>query len=72
MGAYSMKSRHEKLYPGDKLFRFHWRGSSMEPSEGYGRDATDAFSRLGYGGGAAAALDYWEQVKAPRKKKVTP
>lgn len=51
-----------KQYPGDKLFRFHWR-HDPKPSEGYGRDVADAFARLGYGGGAAAALDYHEQVK---------
>lgn len=64
-----MKSAHEKQYPGDKLFRFHWRGTSMTPSEGYGRDAADAFNRLGYGGGALAALDYYEHIKPQRKKK---
>lgn len=52
----------KKRYDDDRLFRFHWRGS-RRPEEGYGRDAADAFSRLGYGGGAYAALDYYEEVK---------
>jgi len=44
----------------ERLYRFHWR--SGEPSEGRGRDVADAFGRLGYGGGAIAALDYYEIV----------
>lgn len=31
--------------------------------EGDGLDEADAFSRLGYGAGAARALDYFEEVK---------
>jgi hypothetical protein len=56
----------EKRYDDDKLFRFVWRiknaDGSPETSEGYGRDAADAATRLGYGGGAMRALDYWQQV----------
>ena len=46
----------------EKLYRFHWRSSASKPSEGRGRDVADAFSRLGYGGGAIKALDYYEVV----------
>lgn len=45
----------------EKLYRFHWRSDS-KPSEGRGHDAADAFTRLGYGAGAVAALDYYEVV----------
>ena len=53
---------HHKNYDDDRLFRFHWRGSGKS-DEGYGRDVADAFSRLGYGGGASGALDYYEEIK---------
>jgi hypothetical protein len=33
-------------------------------NEGYGRTPEDAFTRLGFGRGAALALDYHEEVKA--------
>jgi hypothetical protein len=55
----------EKRYDDDKLFRFHWRGTSRDVEDGYGRDVSDAFGRLGYGGGAMGALDYWEEVQEP-------
>ena len=51
----------EKKYADDRLYRFHWLDGSK--NEGYGRDADDAFTRLGFGGGAARALDYYETVK---------
>lgn len=61
-----MPAAHEKRWDDDKLFRFIWRtkdsAGEQEISEGYGRDAADAFSRLGYGGGAHRALDYWKQI----------
>ena len=60
---------HEKRYPGDRLYRFVWKRNISPPAEGYGRDVADAFSRLGYGGGAIHALESWKQIKAPRKKK---
>lgn len=42
------------------LYRFHWKSGT--PSEGMGATAEDAFTRLGYGAGAVAALDYYELV----------
>lgn len=50
-----------ELVPKEKLFRFHWRGGGT--NEGMGQTPEDAFSRLGFGGGAVAALDYYEEVK---------
>lgn len=44
-----------------KTFKFHWRDGKV--STGRGTDAADALTRLGYGGGAVAALDYHEEVK---------
>lgn len=51
-----------KRYDDDKLFRFHWRHAAAQAS--YGRDVADAFGRLGYGGGAIRALDWYEEVGA--------
>jgi hypothetical protein len=55
-----------KQYADDRLFRFVWltkNGRGEQDVEfGYGRDVADAFSRLGYGGGAARALDFWREV----------
>lgn len=45
-----------------KTFILHWLGSS-EPETIKGYDIADAFRRAGYGGGALAALDYYEEVK---------
>lgn len=53
-----------KRYADDQLFRFHWRPSGRI-DESYGRDVADAFSGLGYGGGAIRALDWHEIVKEP-------
>ena len=57
-----------KKYDGDLLFRFHWLSKKADGTphinEGYGRDVADAFSRLGFGGGAIRALDYYELVEA--------
>ncbi len=58
----------EKRYDDDRLFRFHWR-SDPKPVEGYGRDVADAFSRLGYGGGAYRALDYYKEVKPEKPQE---
>ncbi len=44
----------------DKLFEFIWRDGKVD--RGYGKDVADAFSRLGYGGGAISALDYHREV----------
>ncbi|MHC4300929.1 MAG: hypothetical protein ACYS7Y_26950 [Planctomycetota bacterium] len=44
-----------------KRFRFHWLDGRVE--EGEGTDVADAFTRLGYGAGAASILDYYEEVK---------
>lgn len=60
-----VEARPEPQYPGDVLHRFHWLPEgSGKTDEGYGRDVADAFSRLGYGGGAIRALDWWEVVPA--------
>jgi len=56
----SASSQDSKRYADDVLFRFHWRDGKKH--EGYGRDVADAFSRLGFGGGAIRALDYYERV----------
>lgn len=59
---------HHKRYEDDRLFRFHWltkkADGTPQVDEGHGRDVADAFSRLGYGGGAMRALDYFEEVPA--------
>ena len=47
------EGRLHPRYPDDVLFRFHWRDGKKH--EGYGRDVADAFTRLGFGGGAARA-----------------
>lgn len=52
-----------RKYTDDKLWRFTWKGGKAET--GYGRDSADAFTRLGYGNGAIAALDYFERVNEP-------
>lgn len=44
----------------EKLYRFHWGDKKVDESKGY--SVADAFRRLGYGGGALRALDYWEEV----------
>jgi|688.fasta_scaffold1212527_1 hypothetical protein len=43
-----------------KTFILHWLGSS-EPETIKGYDIADAFRRAGYGDGALAALDYYEE-----------
>lgn len=54
----------------DTVFRFHWRDGTV--NEGPGRDVADAFTRLGFGRGASAALDYYERIEpapAPDSKE---
>ena len=43
-----------------KKFRFHWLSGKSEDAEW--PDVASAFKTLGYGGGAMAALDYWEEL----------
>lgn len=45
-----------------RKFRFHWLGSSKSYVDGEGSSVEDAFSRLGYGAGALAAVDYYEEI----------
>jgi len=44
-----------------KKFEFHWLDGKIEIGEG--TSVSDAFSRLGYGGGAIAALDYFKEIE---------
>ncbi len=39
-------------------YKFHWQGGRID--DGAGDSPADALSRLGYGQGALAALDYYE------------
>lgn len=50
-----------------RRFRFHWRDGKID--EGDGRDVADAFSRLGYGGGAIRALDWHEDITTPEAER---
>ncbi len=50
----------------EKMYRFHWLDKTT--SEGMGRDEADAFSRLGFGGGAIRALDYFEVIETEDDK----
>ncbi|BEL38392.1 hypothetical protein [Mycobacteroides abscessus] len=43
------------------LYEFHWRNGVSE--ELYGDSAADALVRAGYGSGALAALDYYEEKR---------
>jgi hypothetical protein len=49
------------------LVRFHWNGGRIDEQDGVGNNRTeiaaDAANKLGYGGGAMSALDYWEIVE---------
>lgn len=56
---------HEQRTP-DPLFRFHWLDGAKQL--GRGKDAADALNRMGYGQGAVAALDYWEQIPRDEEK----
>jgi hypothetical protein len=48
------KCKHSK----EKIYVFHWLSGQID--EGSGISPADALNRLGYGGGAVAALDYFE------------
>ena len=43
-----------------KRFRFHWRDGIAHV--GSGTDPAAALTQLGFGQGALAALDYWEEL----------
>lgn len=43
-----------------KRFKFYWRDGTS--NKYLGRDVADAFTKAGYGAGALAALDYWEEI----------
>lgn len=45
----------------EKTFILHWIGGDTEEAHGY--SISDAFMKAGYGGGAIAALDYYEEKK---------
>ena len=45
---------------GMNKYRFHWLDGKI--SEGKGRDVAAAFTKLGYGAGALAAIDYHEVI----------
>lgn len=42
-------------------YRFHWKDGKTE--DGEGANEADALSKLGYGGGAVAALDFFETLE---------
>ena len=42
-------------------YRFHWLDGTV--NEGEGTSVSDAFTHLGFGGGAIRALDYHEEIK---------
>jgi hypothetical protein len=42
-------------------FRFHWKDGRAEI--GLGKTVPEAFKSLGYGGGALAALDHYEEIE---------
>jgi hypothetical protein len=44
----------------EPLYRFWWKTGKWE--ESHGKNVAEAFSRLGYGAGAIAALDYYETL----------
>lgn len=44
-----------------RTFKLHWLDGSIELV--YGNTIAEAFTLAGYGGGALAALDYYEEVK---------
>lgn len=45
----------------EHLFKFHWEDGKIE--ESYGTSVSNAFNKLGYGAGALAVLDYYEEIK---------
>lgn len=46
--------------PNQRNYIFHWRNGTNETLQG--TDPADALSRAGYGRGALAALDHYEQT----------
>ena len=52
-----------------KNFILHWRTGQKENISG--EDIVDAMTHAGYGGGAARALDYWEEIH-PENEHTTP
>lgn len=44
-----------------KKFKFYWLDGKVDI--GKGTSVANAFSRLGYGNGALADLDYYEEIK---------
>ncbi|WP_096867205.1 hypothetical protein [Mycolicibacterium houstonense] len=46
----------------EKTWRFHWRDGKTEELEG--TSPADALNSAGYGRGAIAALDYYEEADA--------
>ena len=56
-----IKSLIDKIYP-EKTFKLHWRYSEdIQIIKGH--NIEQAMINAGIGGGALAALDYWEKVK---------
>ena len=43
-----------------RIFKLYWQDGKTE--EIYGSSIFDAVEKAGYGGGALAALDYWEEI----------
>jgi len=43
-----------------RTFKFYWLIGNIEI--GTGADVSDAFRKLGYGGGAITALDWYEEI----------
>lgn len=46
-------------------YTFHWDGGKTEI--GYGNSAAEAFMKLGYGGGALRALDWYDEELVEEK-----
>ena len=44
-----------------KTFRIYWKDGLTQDIEGI--DIADAFTRAGYGAGALAAVDWYEEIK---------
>lgn len=50
----------------EAMMEFHWLDGKIDRGLGRGdtreQRAADALDRMGYGGGALRALDYWKQI----------
>lgn len=44
-------------------YRFHWKGGTVV-EELEGDTPADALKKAGYGAGAVAALNYWEEIRS--------